>query len=81
MIYCFCRLLEIANIKERFQMGVLIDIILIAAIGGYAGYLILRIVSSMKAGKGNPYGGCGGDCGSCGGGCNCGSGKMKTSGK
>lgn len=52
-------------------MGLLVDIILIAAIAGYAGYLIWHIFSSMKAGRGNPYG-CGGDCASCGGGCgNC----------
>ena len=51
-------------------MGILVDVILIAAIGGYAGYLIWHILSSMKAGKGNPYG-CSGDCGKCGGGCSC----------
>lgn len=55
--------------KERNSMGILVDIILTAAIGGYAGYLVYRMVSSMKAGKGNPYGGCGGDCGGCTGGC------------
>lgn len=49
-------------------MGILVDIILTAAIVGYAFYLIQKIVRSMKAGKGNPYG-CSGDCGSCGGGC------------
>ena len=52
-------------------MGILVDIILTAAIGGYAIYLIWHILSSMKAGKGNPYG-CGGDCGKCGGSCGCG---------
>lgn len=51
-------------------MGIFVDVILIAAIGGYAGYLIWHILSSMKAGKGNPYG-CSGDCGKCGGGCSC----------
>lgn len=52
-------------------MGILVDIILIAVIGGYAGYLIWHILSSMKAGKGNPYG-CSGDCSSCSGGCSSG---------
>lgn len=56
--------------REVTDMGILVDIILIAAIGGYAFYLIHKIVSSMKAGKGNPYG-CG-DCHKCSSGCGCG---------
>lgn len=51
-------------------MGIVTDIIVIALVGGYAGYLIWHIISSMKAGKGNPYG-CGGDCAGCHGGCSC----------
>lgn len=47
-------------------MGLVIDVLLIGAIGGYAAHLIWNMVSSMKAGKGNPYG-C--NCGSCQGSC------------
>lgn len=49
-------------------MGILADIVVIGLIGGYVFYLVRKIVRSMKAGKGNPYG-CSGDCGKCGKGC------------
>lgn len=51
-------------------MGMLVNIIVIALVGGYAAHLIIKIVSSMKAGKGNPYG-CSGDCSGCSGSCSC----------
>lgn len=61
--------------ERNSDMGMLVNIIVIALVGGYAAHLIIKIVSSMKAGKGNPYG-CTGDCSRCGSGC-CGSGPKK----